>query len=103
MNKKFTLPKILLLNVKLELKSERENAEVRISSPEIYQIIVDAEWDIICDKLGSCVDVGATIVLSKLPISDLATHYFADRDLFCAGWVDGIEIKMICNVTGAMI
>jgi len=103
MSKKFTNPKILLLNVELELKSERENAEVRISSPEEYQAIVDAEWDIIYDKLSNCVKVGANIVLSKLPIGDLATQYFADRGLFCAGRVEDLDMKMICKATGAMI
>jgi len=103
MSKKFTDPKILILNVELELKSERENAEVRISSPEEYQSIVDAEWDIIYEKLSNCVKVGANIVLSKLPIGDLATQYFADRGLFCAGRVDDKDMRMICKATGAMI
>ena len=31
--------------------------------------------------------VGANVVLSKLPIGDLATQYFADRNIFCAGRV----------------
>ena len=62
------------LNVELELKSEKENAEVRISDPDDYQSIVDAEWKIIYDKLALCVECGANVVLSKLPI-DLATQY----------------------------
>lgn len=35
-------PKILLLNIELELKSEKENAEVRLDDPAQYQSIVDA-------------------------------------------------------------
>ncbi len=35
--KKFENPKILVLNVELELKNEKENAEVRIDDPEKYQ------------------------------------------------------------------
>jgi hypothetical protein len=35
-------PKILLLNIELELKSEKENAEVRLEDPSQYQSIVDA-------------------------------------------------------------
>eukprot|EP00954_Amorphochlora_amoebiformis_P026211 1377904-Amorphochlora_amoeboformis.AAC.2 len=38
---------------------------------------------IIYDKLRSIVDSGAKIVLSKLPIGDLATQFFADREIFC--------------------
>merc|ERR1712232_1327239 len=59
MTKKFTNPKILLLNVELELKNEKENAEVRITDPDQYQSIVDAEWQVIYDKLAACVDCGA--------------------------------------------
>ena len=41
--KSFDSPTILALNIELELKSERDNAEVRISDPSQYQSIVDAE------------------------------------------------------------
>lgn len=51
MTKKFSNPKILLLNVELELKSEKENAEVRITDPDQYQSIVDAEWNVIYEKV----------------------------------------------------
>jgi len=59
--------------LELELKSEKENAELRINKPEDYQAMVDAEWKIIYEKLDSIVKTGANIVLSKLPIGDLAT------------------------------
>ena len=103
MTKKFEQPKILLLNVELELKSEKENAEVRISSPGEYQSIVEAEWQVIYDKLEACVKSGANIVLSKLPIGDLATQYFADRGLFCAGRVNDSDIKRVAKATGASV
>jgi T-complex protein 1 subunit eta len=121
--KKFLDPKILLLNVELELKSEKENAEIRcqyfkfvcfvfvdfgvllksclvmwlpsliscvlyrLSDPSQYQSIVDAEWNIIYDKLDKCVQSGAKVVLSRLAIGDLATQvliiffiYFSSLD-----------------------
>lgn len=103
MTKQFHNPKVLLLNVELELKSEKENAEVRISSPSEYQSIVDAEWQVIYDKLDACVKSGANIVLSKLPIGDLATQYFADRGLFCAGRVTDGDLKRVAKATSAAI
>ena len=48
---------------------------------------MDAEWKIIYDKLDAIVATGAKVVLSRLAIGDLATQYFADRDIFCAGRV----------------
>jgi len=103
MTKKFFTPKILLLNVELELKSEKENAEVRITDPEQYQSIVDAEWQVIYDKLDACVKCGANIVLSKLSIGDLATQYFADRGLFCAGRVQDGDLKRVAKATGGAV
>lgn len=101
--KKFAHPKILLLNVELELKAEKENAEVRIEKPEEYQSIVDAEWKIIYSKLEAIVTSGAQIVLSKLPIGDLATQYFADRGLFCAGRVAKEDANRVSKATGAVL
>merc|ERR1711907_846994 len=101
--KKIPDAKILALNVELELKSEKENAEIRIESVEDYQKIVDAEWDIIYDKLDKIAASGATVVLSKLAIGDLATQYFADREIFCAGRVTDDDMKRVQKATGAQV
>jgi len=71
--KSFKDPKVLCLNVELELKAEKDNAEVRVNQVSEYQAIVDAEWSIIYRKLEAIVATGAKVVLSKLPIGDLAT------------------------------
>jgi len=101
--KSFDNPKVLLLNIELELKSEKENAEVRISDPSEYQSIVDAEWNIIYEKLDKCVESGAKVILSKLPIGDLATQYFADRGLFCAGRVAADDMQRTARALGAAV
>ena len=101
--KSFSHPRIVCLNVELELKAERSNAEIRITDPSEYQSIVDAEWSIIYDKLHKIVESGAKIVLSKLPIGDLATQYFADRDVFCAGRVAADDLERVCAATGAVV
>lgn len=101
--KSFDNPKILLLNIELELKAEKENAEVRLDDPAMYQSIVDAEWNIIYDKLEKCVASGANIVLSRLAIGDLATQYFADRHIFCAGRVPTEDMERVFKATGARV
>ena len=101
--KKFSQPKILLLNVELELKAEKDNAEIRIKDPSQYQSIVDAEWKIIYDKMAQCAATGAKIVLSRLPIGDLATQYFADRDIFCAGRVGSDDMARVALATGGAV
>ncbi|XP_043953319.1 T-complex protein 1 subunit eta [Gambusia affinis] len=101
--KRYENPKIALLNVELELKAEKENAEVRVKSVEDYQAIVDAEWNILYDKLEKIYQSGAKVVLSKLPIGDVATQYFADRDLFCAGRVQEEDLKRTMMACGGSI
>jgi T-complex protein 1 subunit eta len=101
--KKFKNPKIVSLNVELELKSEKTNAEVRINDVDEYQAVVDAEWKIIYDKLDKIAASGAKVVLSRLPIGDLATQYFADRDIFCAGRVPSEDLIRVGKATGAVI
>jgi len=101
--KSFKSPKVLCLNVELELKAEKDNAEIRLDKPEDFQKIVDAEWKIIYDKLDKVAQSGAKVVLSKLPIGDLATQYFADRDIFCAGRVQQEDLDRVCKATGAVV
>ena len=101
--KKFKDPKIVILNVELELKSEKENSELRITNPDDFQSFVDAEWKIINKKLENIVSSGANVVLSQLPIGDLATQYFADRNVFCAGRVSQEDLTRVSKATGARL
>ncbi|KAI7867364.1 T-complex protein 1 subunit eta [Spinellus fusiger] len=101
--KSFKNPKVICLNVELELKAEKDNAEVRVEQVSEYQAIVDAEWQIIFQKLDAIVASGAKVVLSKLPIGDLATQYFADRDIFCAGRVAKDDIDRVLQAVGGSI
>lgn len=41
---------------------------------------------------------GAKIILSKLPVGDLATQFFADRNLFCAGRVAQDDMARVAKV-----
>jgi len=101
--KNFDNPKILLLNLELELKAEKDNAEVRITDPDQYQTIVDAEWSIIYEKLDFIANTGANVVLSRLAIGDLATQYFADRNIFCAGRVENEDLERTRRATGGQV
>jgi T-complex protein 1 subunit eta len=101
--KSFVDPKVCLLNVELELKSEKENAEIRLTDPDQYQSIVDAEWNIIYEKLDKITATGAQVVLSRLAIGDLATQYFADRNIFCAGRVEDADMRRVARACGAAV
>ena len=56
--------------------------------------MVDAEWNILYDKLDKIFKSGAKVVLSKLPIGDVATQYFADRSAMYLLSVCFVYVKM---------
>lgn len=96
-------PLIAILNIELELKAERDNAEMRISNVADYQKIVNAEWTILYDKLEKLHASGAKVILSKLPIGDVATQWFADRDLFCAGRIPDDDLQRVMSACGGSL
>ncbi|MBZ3886531.1 T-complex protein 1 subunit eta [Sciurus carolinensis] len=101
--KKYHDPTIPLLNVELELKAEKDNVEVRVHIVEDYQAIVDAEWNTLYDKLEKIHRSGARVILSKLPFGDVATQYFADRDMFCASREPEEDLKRTMMACGGSI
>uniref|UniRef100_A0A183CM30 CCT-eta n=1 Tax=Globodera pallida TaxID=36090 RepID=A0A183CM30_GLOPA len=98
--KHYKEPLIAVLNIELELKAERDNAELRIGSVADYQEVVNAEWTILYQKLEKIHESGAKIVLSKLPIGDVATQWFADRDMFCAGRIQEDDLGRVMAACG---
>uniref|UniRef100_A0A7I4YS87 T-complex protein 1 subunit eta n=1 Tax=Haemonchus contortus TaxID=6289 RepID=A0A7I4YS87_HAECO len=96
-------PLIALLNIELELKAEKDNAEMRLTTVEDFQAVVDAEWNILYSKLQKIHESGAKIVLSKLPIGDVATQWFADRDMFCAGRIPQEDLDRVMAACGGSI
>jgi len=64
---------------------------------------VDAEWSILFEKLQRLHDSGAKVVLSKLPIGDVATQFFADHDMFCAGRIPDTDLKRTMKACGGSI
>lgn len=101
--KHYKSPLIALLNIELELKAEKDNAELRIANVSDYQQIVNAEWTILYQKLEKIHESGAKVVLSKLPIGDVATQWFADRDMFCAGRIPEEDLNRIMASCGGSI
>ncbi|KAK6754421.1 hypothetical protein RB195_013433 [Necator americanus] len=101
--KHYAHPLVALLNIELELKAEKDNAEMRLTTVEDFQAVVDAEWNILYDKLQKIHDSGAKVVLSKLPIGDVATQWFADRDMFCAGRIPQEDLDRVMAACGGSI
>ncbi|ORD93934.1 TCPH [Enterospora canceri] len=96
--KRIEHPLIACIDVELEWKSEKENAEIRISSTEEYKKVVDAEYAILEEKLDDLIKSGANVVLSTKSVGDYATQYFAAKGVFSLGRVG--DLDKICRAFG---
>ena len=54
-----------MLNVELELKAERENAELRLKDVDEYEKVYQAEWKILYDKLDKIAVSGAKVCMNE--------------------------------------
>jgi len=55
------------------------------------------------EKLERMHSAGVKVVLSKLPIGDVATMWFADRDMFCAGRVPEEDLRRVLAACGGSL
>jgi len=101
--KKFLKPKIILLDIELELKAVKDNAELRVEGHEAFVKMVEAEWNLLFDSLDKIAALSPQIVLSRKPVGDIATQYFADRGIFCGGRVEREDMKRLSIATGAAV
>jgi len=99
----FDAPRVALLNIELEHKAERVNAEVRINSVAEYERVVAAEWTLLFDKLEKIASSGARVVLSSLPVGDVAYQFFSDRGIYCGGRVPKEEMTRAALALGGRV
>lgn len=109
MPKRFSNIAIALIEIELELSSERETAEARISSTSEYKKIVDAEFLLFREKMESLKQAAEKnnqqlgIVLSSYPVGDFATQWFSEQGIFSAGRVRPEDMRKISRITGAKV
>ncbi|AFP65685.1 t-complex protein1 eta SU (nucleomorph) [Chroomonas mesostigmatica CCMP1168] len=99
--KKHYYPRLLILNLELEIKAEKTESEARLNHISDYKKIIDAEWSIIYEKLDRISEIKTKAVFSNQAIGDLATQYFSERGMICGGRLSGDELVRISKGTGA--
>eukprot|EP00761_Pharyngomonas_kirbyi_P007254 gb/GECH01007264.1/.p1 GENE.gb/GECH01007264.1/~~gb/GECH01007264.1/.p1 ORF type:complete len:576 (+),score=132.20 gb/GECH01007264.1/:1-1728(+) len=80
-------PRILLLDHELEHKHQHESSRIVIDDVTAYPEYVDAEWRVLLDKLTRIQQSGATVVLSRQAIGDVAMQFFARCHIYAVGRV----------------
>ncbi len=102
-SKKLYYPEILLLDIELEIKTEKDQSETKINHISDFKFMVDVEWSVMYEKLDKISQSGAKVVFSRKSIGDLATQYFAERGIICGGRISDDDLAKISKGTGAKI
>jgi len=102
-NKKIYYPAILLLDIELEIKTEKDQSETKINNTKNFKKLIDVEWSIMYEKLDKITQSGAKTVFSKKSIGDLATQYFAERGVVSGGRIPIDDLSKISKGTGAQL
>lgn len=100
--KKIKNPKIILLDEEIELRSLRENAQLKVDETKVYKEFVTAEFEILTGNLEKIKNSGASVVLSTKSIGDYATQYFAKNKIFCMGRVSAQDIERISEYSNCI-
>lgn len=101
--KKVYYPVILLLDIELEIKTEKDHSETKINKISDFRVMIDVEWSIMYEKLDKISQSGTKVVFSKRSIGDLATQYFSERGIICGGRIFIDDLSRISKGTGAQI
>jgi archaeal chaperonin len=95
--------KILLIDIELENKGTRIDAEVRVNSPEEFQSFSRGISDKLRNKVQSIINSGANVVISRKGINLHAQHLFAESNIISMKRVKENDMHWLERATGAKI
>ncbi len=96
-------PKILLLDVALEIKETENDAQIRITSPDQLRAFIDQEHSMLKEMIEKVISIGANAVLCQKGIDDTAQYFLAKKGIFAARRVKRSDIEKLSKATGANI
>jgi archaeal chaperonin len=95
--------KILLIDIELENKGTRIDAEVRVNSPEEFQSFSRGISDLLRYRVQRIIDSGANVVISRKGINLHAQHLLAESNIISMKRVKENDLHWLERATGAKI
>lgn len=95
--------KILLIDLELENKGTRIDAEVRVNSPEEFQSFSRGISDKLRNKVQRIIDSGANVVISRKGINLHAQYLLAESNIISMKRVKENDMQWLERATGAKI
>ena len=92
---------ILCLTSELEVKEMKQDAQLSISDPASMEAFLEKEEQAIKDMVDTIKASGASIVLVKGAIDDLASHYLSRERIIAVQRVTPSDLELVRKTTGA--
>jgi len=96
-------PKILLLDVALEIKKTETDAKIRITSADQLVSFTQQEEKMLKEKADAVIKSGATAVFCQKGMDDLVIHYLAKGGVFAVKNVSESNMKRLAKATGSRV
>ncbi|MBM3308953.1 MAG: thermosome subunit [Candidatus Altiarchaeales archaeon] len=96
-------PKILLLDVALEIKKTETDAKIRITSADQLLSFTQQEEKMLKEKADAVIKSGAVAVFCQKGMDDLVIHYLAKAGVFAVKNVSESNMKRLAKATGARV
>ncbi|KAL9652320.1 hypothetical protein ABK040_011977 [Willaertia magna] len=96
-------PKILLLNHEIELKHQKEFARLVINDTNSYDSFMKTEWDLLYRRLEKIYNTGCDVVLDSQTIGDIATQWFAEKNITNLSRIDTNTMESLVLSLGGKI
>jgi thermosome len=96
-------PKILLLDIALEIKKTETDAKIRITSADQLVSFTQQEEKMLKEKADAIINAGATAVFCQKGMDDLVIHYLAKGKVFAVKNVSESNMKRLAKATGGRV
>lgn len=96
-------PKIVLIDLALEIKKTEFDAKIRITDASMMDAFLDQEQNMIKEMVDQIHNTGANVVLCQKGIDDLAQHFLAKEGILTVRRVKKSDMEKLSRATGARI
>ena len=96
-------PKIMLIDVALEIKKTETDAKIRITSADQLVSFTQQEEKMLKEKADAIINAGATAVFCQKGMDDLVIHYLMKGKVFAVKNVSESNMKRLAKATGGRV
>ena len=103
MPKKIENPRILLIDMPLELKNTEKEANISVSTPEQLENFIQSEERYLKIMTDKIIASGANVIFCQKGIDDIAQYYLAKAGIFALRRIPRADMEKLARATGAKI